>query len=99
MSLVPRGARTAILAVYVRGGGKATFDEIGNGTYQVYETNGQDWDPQLRVFTRDCSFERWDHPLKYDSTATSDTRWTLTTHKANGNETSTNLDSDSFPSN
>jgi hypothetical protein len=99
MSLVPRGARTAILSVYVRGGGKATFDGIGSGTYQVYETIGHDWDPQLRVFTRDCGFERWDHPLKYASTATGYDRWTLTTHKANGNETSTNLDSESFPGN
>jgi hypothetical protein len=99
MSLVPRGGRTAILAVYLRGGGKATFDEIGNGTYQVYKTSGQDWDPQLRVFTRGCSFERLDRPMKYASTATSHDLWTLITHKANGNVTSTKLNSDSFPSN
>jgi hypothetical protein len=100
MSLVRQGAHTPVLAVFVRGGGKATVSGIRDGRYRVFMTAGRDWDSALRVFTRDCTFERFDDPAPYTTTAGTYTVLTYTLRLAGGGNASTSpVGSDSFPSN
>jgi len=101
MSVVRQGgARTPVLVVYVRGGGKATVNGIRDGTYRVFMTGGRDWDPALHVFTRDCTFERFDDTISYTTTANTYTTHTYTLRPLTGGNASTsNVDPDSFPPN
>jgi hypothetical protein len=100
VSLVRRGTHTPVLAVYVRGGAKTTVGRIGDGTYQIFMTSGQDWDPALRVFTRDCAFERFDDPFRYITTPTKYPGWEITLRKAvGGNAKTSNVPPESFPIN
>jgi hypothetical protein len=52
--------------VYVWAGSKATVTRIA-GTYQVYLKSGSDWDPQLRGFTGNCAFEKFDESFDQGS--------------------------------
>ena len=100
MSLARQGAHTPVLAVYVRGGGKAAVSGIGDGRYRTFMTGGRDWDPALHVFTRYCTFERFDDPAPYRTTARTHTVATYTLWPPGGGTASVSLvPPDSFPSN
>jgi hypothetical protein len=54
-----------LLSVYVRRKSKARVGGVPGGTYTAYFTSGNDWDRSLRVFTRDCTFERFKGSPKF----------------------------------
>jgi hypothetical protein len=103
VSLVRGSAHKPVLAVYVRGGARTTVYGIGDGGYHVFLTSGQDWDPKLRVFTRNCAYERLDDTFTYTTTRTATgTRYDVGELKLNvhgGNVTSSDFDPDAFPPN
>jgi hypothetical protein len=55
-------------AVYVRKGAKHTVTGIQDGTYHVFFTSGTDWDRKTRAFSRNCSFDRFDESMKFETT-------------------------------
>jgi hypothetical protein len=93
-----RGARTPVLAVYVRGGGKATVGGIRDGTYEVFWTEGRDWDNRLHAFTRDCAFQRFEDPFTYTTThRTYDNHGITLRPVVGGNARTGPVDPESFP--
>lgn len=100
VSLVRRGARTSVMAVYVRAGLNTTVTRIGDGNYQVFMTSGQDWDPTLHIFTRNCTFDRLDKSAIYTTTPGRHDRWWLRLRKdVGGNARAISVPPDDFPAN
>jgi hypothetical protein len=94
--------RRPAFAVYVRTGAKHTVTGIQDGTYQVFFTSGTDWDLKARAFGRDCSFDRFDDRLGFETRQTStQTRWSTWTIKLQpvlgGNASTSQVDPDDFP--
>jgi len=95
------GKRPAF-AVYVRKGAKHTVTGIQDGTYRVFYTNGSDWDLKARAFGRDCSFDRFDDTLGFETrqtaTRTQWSAWTITLQRvAGGNASTSEVDPADFP--
>jgi hypothetical protein len=89
-------------AVYVRKGAKHTVTGIRDGTYRVYFTSGTDWDPKARAFGQDCSFDRFDDSLEFQTkqtaTQTEWSTWTISLQPvAGGNAPTSEVDPDDFP--
>ncbi len=100
VSLARRGAHRSVVAMYVRAGKKTTVPRIGDGTYQIFMTSGQDWDPALHIFTRNCTFERFDDPFPYKTTPDTYPGYRITLRKAIGGNASTSaVPPDDFPAN
>jgi len=100
VSLVRPGARRPVVAVYVRGGGTTTVRQIGDGTYRIFMTGGRDWDPALHVFTRYCTFERFEKLFPYRTTATTYPGWKIWMKRTpGGNAKTSRVEPDSFPPN
>jgi hypothetical protein len=98
ISIVRNGAKTPTTRVYVRGGKSFTVSGIKDGTYQIFMTDGQDWDPELKAFSRGCAFQRFDDPLKFTTTSGSYSIWKITVTKSvGGNASSSEVDPDAFP--
>jgi hypothetical protein len=60
--------RVPVVAVYVRGGDSFTISDIGDGTYHLYFTIGEDWDGGSARFTRQSRFLRFEDPLTFITT-------------------------------
>ena len=95
------GKRPAF-AVYVRKGAKHTVTGIQDGTYHVFFTSGTDWDRKARAFGRDCSFNRFDDSMKFETTQTATqtewSTWTITLQPVvGGNAANSEVDPDDFP--
>lgn len=91
---------TPSLTMYVRNHNRATADGISDGSYNLYVTNGTDWDPDAQVFTRNCSFAELDptQPLTFKTTSTEATTQQITlTPVVGGNISTTSVDPTKFP--
>jgi len=100
VSLSHRGSRTSVVAVYVRAGVNTTVTRIGDGTYQIFMTSGQDWDPALHIFTRNCTFERFDDLFPYTTTPDRYPGYKITLRKEiGGNARTSTVPPDEFPAN
>jgi hypothetical protein len=89
-------------AVYVRKGAKHTVTGIRDGAYHVFFTSGTDWDRKARAFGRDCSFDRFDDSMKFETTQTATqiewSTWTITLQPVvGGNAATSEVDPDDFP--
>lgn len=62
-----RDSKPAI-SVFVRKGQSYTIRNVSDGTYGVYFSGGADWDDEARAFGRNCTFSRFDDPLKFRTT-------------------------------
>jgi hypothetical protein len=95
------GKRPAF-AVYVRKGAKHTVTGIQDGTYHVYYTSGRAWDTKARAFGRDCSFDRFDDSLGFETrqtaTSTQSSIWKITLQPVvGGNASTSRVDPNDFP--
>jgi hypothetical protein len=95
------GKRPAF-AIYVRKGAKHTVTGIQDGSYRVFYTSGSGWDLKARAFGRDCSFDRFDDSLGFETIqAGIQTRWSTWTIKlqpvAGGNASTSEVDPADFP--
>lgn len=79
--------------VYVQAGASAKVDGIPNGTFDVFYTEGTDWDDANHRFTRDCAFSRFDQPVTFSTTnrpgSIEYTTYTLTLYGVIGGTAST----------
>lgn len=90
------------LSVYVRKKAKYKVNGVPDGSYKVYFTHGVDWDRAKRSFTRECSFERFQESVRFETVVTA-TRirwhdWRITLHAiSGGNARTSGVDPDDFP--
>ena len=62
-----RGGKPAI-SVYVRKGKSYTVRNVSDGSYAVFFGGGSTWDDAARGFGRNCTFSRFQDPLKFRTT-------------------------------
>ncbi|WP_157594454.1 hypothetical protein [Streptosporangium amethystogenes] len=70
--------RSKALSVYVRARSTATVRVVKDGTYTIFYTSGYRFSTSRGRFTRDPSYRRFDKRLRFVTTSTSTTIWTLT---------------------
>lgn len=98
VSLVKNGAKKPVTTVYLRGKGKHTVRGVRDGTYQVFLASGVDWDGKTRRFTRNCGFSKFDDTLKFTTTSSQYTIWSITlTAVPGGNAQTSDVNPDAFP--
>jgi len=100
ISLAPQGSAAALFTVYVRGGGTFTISGVKDGTYEIFEAAGVDWDASTNGFSRDCVFQRFDKPTTFKTTGGSSTQWSVSLAPAPGFDQSSlsPVDPGQFPS-
>jgi hypothetical protein len=97
LSLVKSGTKKPATTVYLRAKGKYTVTGVRDGTYQIYLSNGVDWDTRAKRFTRECRFSRLNSAFKFTTTSRQYTVWEIKLTVAGGNETATGVDPEEFP--
>jgi len=98
VSLVLAGETTPRLTVYVHGKSSFTARGITDGNYAVFTTAGVDWDPAMRVFSRDCEFTKFKDPLEFKTNSSTYTEWTITLSPSeSGNAPVEDVDADTYP--
>ncbi|MFD1931351.1 MULTISPECIES: hypothetical protein [Nonomuraea] len=87
------------LSFYIRAKSTATLKDIQDGTYRVFYTSGYRFSTSKGRFTRYAVYRRFDDTLRYTTSSTSATIWTLTLKPAiGGNATTSGVDPKNFPS-
>ncbi|MFF0307090.1 hypothetical protein ACFYSC_06665 [Streptosporangium sp. NPDC004379] len=76
--------RTKAISLYVRARSTAKTSVVEDGTYRVYFTTGYRFSVSKGRFTRGASYQRFDSRLKFTTTSTSATSWTLTLNPVRG---------------
>jgi hypothetical protein len=94
--------KTKVYSVYVRKKAKFKISGVTDGSYRIYFTHGVDWDGKARSFTRECSFERFQSPVRFKTTYTATQirwhDWRITLHAiTGGNAKTSKVDPDDFP--
>jgi hypothetical protein len=67
------GNEVTEMAVYVRARSSATVHGIHDGEYQVYVTNGDDWETPANLFTRNCEFGKFNRAADFTTKISDDT--------------------------
>jgi hypothetical protein len=67
--LVRSGSLEPLVAVYISAGEKNTMKGILDGSYNLYYTLGQDWDPVAGQFRRSSEYYRLSSVLSYQTTS------------------------------
>jgi hypothetical protein len=62
-----KGGKPAI-AVYVRKGKTYTVRNVSDGSYAVFFSGGAGWDDAAHAFGRNCTFSRFEDPLRFRTT-------------------------------
>ena len=98
---VMRG-KSKVMSVYVRRKAKFKINSVRDGNYRIYFTHGVDWDRKSRAFTRECSFERFQKPVKFKTTVTATQilwhDWRITLHAiSGGNARTSKVNPEDFP--
>ncbi len=67
MVTLSKGGKPAI-SVYVRKGRTYTVKGVSDGSYAVFFSGGAGWDGAARAFGRNCTFSRFEDPLRFRTT-------------------------------
>jgi hypothetical protein len=99
VTLAPVDSTSATVSVYVRGQTEYTYKGVPDGTYTIYVTLGEDWDPGPKVFTRSCTFEQFHDPMTMKTTSSQYTIVTVSLGMLGGTNPAQMDDADpsSFP--
>ncbi|MFE7189870.1 hypothetical protein [Kitasatospora sp. NPDC057541] len=91
-----KGGKT-VHSLYVGKGKEAAIEGVEDGDYDVYFSEGVDWDSSLKMFTQSCSYTKFDDSLSYTS-GRNYVSWTITlTAKVGGNAKTSDVDEETFP--
>jgi hypothetical protein len=95
-------AGKAVRAVYVRGSGTTSLTGVADGTYDLYVTEGDGWNRELRRFTDSPQYTRFDDPASFRTVRTNGaiqyTRLSITLQPvSDGNVATSPVDPDTFP--
>ncbi|MBO1418702.1 hypothetical protein [Streptomyces sp. FH025] len=95
VSLVLNGK--TVHSMFVGKGQKADIKGVEDGTYDVYVSEGVDWDTDAKAFTQNCAFTKFEDNFPYETGRTS-TSWEITLQPvADGNAKTNDVDPNSFP--
>jgi hypothetical protein len=95
VSLVLNGK--TVHSMFVGKGQKADLEGVEDGTYDVYVSEGVDWDSEAKAFTQNCGFTKFEDNFPYETGRTS-TSWEITLQPvADGNAKTNDVDPNSFP--
>ncbi|MFF2147079.1 hypothetical protein [Kitasatospora sp. NPDC058190] len=95
VSLVLNGK--TVHSMFVGKGQKADLKGVEDGTYDVYVSEGVDWDSEAKAFTQNCGFTKFEDNFPYETGSTS-TSWEITLQPvADGNAKTNDVDPNSFP--
>jgi hypothetical protein len=76
--------RTKAVSLYIRAHSSASVKDVRDGTYRVYFTTGYRFSVSKGRFTRGPSYQRFNDRLKFVTTSTSYSIWTLTLNPVKG---------------
>ncbi|WBP89570.1 hypothetical protein [Kitasatospora cathayae] len=95
VSLVLNGK--TVHSMFVAKGQKASIEGVEDGTYDVYVSEGADWDSATKAFTQSCAFTKFEDNFPFETGSTS-TSWSITLQPvADGNAKTNDVDPNSFP--
>ncbi|MFI6476529.1 hypothetical protein ACIBH1_01280 [Nonomuraea sp. NPDC050663] len=83
-----RGKSKAI-SIYIRAKSTAKVSSVVDGTYRIYFTSGYRYSTSKRRFTKSASYQRFDDRLRFSTSSTSYSIWTLTLQPVVGGNAST----------
>jgi hypothetical protein len=84
--------------VYVRSDTTVEVNDLPDGKYDIFITQGVDWDSKSNRFTRECTFSRLDDQFEFTTTASQYTVWELELlESVLGNAPSSPMDPEDFP--
>ncbi|MFI6512236.1 hypothetical protein ACIBCT_31930 [Streptosporangium sp. NPDC050855] len=90
--------RSKAISVYVRARSTASVREVRDGTYTIFFTSGYRFSTSRGRFASAPSYQRFTQKLRFSTTATSSTVWTLTINPVrNGNARTTGVNPRDFP--
>ncbi|MBB2910880.1 hypothetical protein FHS43_002143 [Streptosporangium becharense] len=90
--------RSKAISVYVRARSRAVVDDVRDGTYRIYFTTGYRFSISRGRFTSGASYQRFDDRLRYTTTSSTSTIWTLTLNPVRGGNASTSgVNPNDFP--
>lgn len=92
-----RGKKKAV-TFYVRAKSSATFSGVVDGTYRVFYTTGAGFNAAKKRFSRNADYRRFDDSLRFRTTATTSSIWTVSIKRVvGGNARSTGISPGDFP--
>ncbi|MFH8382557.1 hypothetical protein ACH4E7_16655 [Kitasatospora sp. NPDC018058] len=95
VSLVLNGK--TVHSMFVAKGQKADLEGVEDGTYDVFVSEGADWDSEAKAFTQSCGFTKFEDNFPFETGRTS-TSWSITLQPvADGNAKTNDVDPNSFP--
>ena len=69
-----------LLALYVRSDKDYNLKGIPDGDYDIYFSQGKEWDGDLKQFTSGISYQRFEDSINFATTGDLYTVWTITLH-------------------
>ncbi|MFG1685311.1 hypothetical protein ACGFNP_34475 [Nonomuraea sp. NPDC049269] len=86
------------VSIYVRARSTASVKDVRDGTYRVYFTTGSRFSTSKGRFSRNAVYQRFNDRLKFATTATSTSIWTLTLNPVKGgNARTSSINPKDFP--
>ena len=83
-----RGPKIPLIAVYIQSKDSFTVEGIKDDMYTLYFTLGEDWDSDMKKFTRKTTYARFEDQLEFKTTRTATeiryTVFTVTLHPVTG---------------
>ncbi|MEV4392717.1 hypothetical protein [Nonomuraea sp. NPDC049607] len=76
--------RTKAVSIYVRARSTARIRDVRDGTYRIYFTTGYRFSTSKGRFTRAASYQKFNDRLRFRTTSTQYTIWTLTLNPIRG---------------
>ncbi|GII03162.1 hypothetical protein [Planobispora takensis] len=90
--------RTKAISIYVRARSTAKINDVRDGTYRIYFTSGYRFSVSKGRFTKSAVYQRFDDKLRFTTTSTSATIWTLTLNRVvGGNARTSGVNPKDFP--
>ncbi|MFF5207943.1 hypothetical protein [Streptosporangium sp. NPDC000396] len=91
--------RSKAISLYVRAKSSASVNAVADGTYRIYFTTGYKFSTSKGRFTQNAVYQRFDDRLRFTTTSTNSTIWTLTLNPViGGNARTSSVDPKDFPS-
>ncbi|MFI7154123.1 hypothetical protein ACIBO2_55200 [Nonomuraea sp. NPDC050022] len=89
---------TKAISIYVRARSSASVRDVRDGTYRVYFTTGSRFRVSKGRFSQSAVYQRFNDRLRFTTTATSRSVWTLTLNPVRGgNARTTSINPKDFP--
>ncbi|NUT09147.1 MAG: hypothetical protein HOQ38_01625, partial [Nonomuraea sp.] len=90
--------RTKAISIYVRARSSARVSDVRDGTYRIYFTTGYRFSSSKGRFTRSATYQRFNDRMRFRTTSSQYTIWTLTLNPVRGgNARTSSVNPKDFP--